>query len=333
MREFRLNRFASGRGALLLLLATLAAPRAAGALSVQPCVSDNNDLYLILTTGSGSIGTQVTTVALGAGLPCSLSEAGGGVLSALAANTGTLLPDRMRTAVLSGFTTNAVSCQSNFDPSAANGAGLLTLPGGTRSVSADGTSGTEALIPVTTADAGVPAVQEITASRSINMGLVQCSGNTMAFPVGGVGSTLSSDATGEAQNQSITLDDTGGSRVGNGPTGNEVPAGMGSQPTTPDGFLLRGSCGGVDTSTCQIIVFVARSGSSPFYGVSAAGYTVDSNLVQGSTEAAQQNGQFLQFPPIVTQPAPVSSPGALVLTALVLVLLQFARLRRGVGAE
>jgi len=330
----------SSRRLSLLVALTLALPASAQALTVQQCLSDNNDVYLILTTSSGSVGTQVTTVAMGNGPACSLSESSGdGVLSAFAASTGPLLPSRQRTTVMSGFTTNAVSCLANFDPSAANGAGILTLPGGTRTVSVDSGSSTELLVDVTTSDAAVPAASDISASRSINMGQVQCSGNAMAFPVGGVGDTLSSAASGEAQNQSITLDDSSGSRVGNGPAGNQVPAGMGSQQSGPDGFLLRGNCGGVDSSTCQIIVFVARPDGATSFGVAAAGYTADSDGVQQATEAAQQNGQFQAatptptYSPVITQPAPSSSPGALVLIVLAVLLLQFARLRGNAEAD
>lgn len=308
------------------LLATITV-RPADALTVQQCVSDNNDLYVIVTTSSGSIGTQVTSVAIGQFSSCSLSETGasGAVLSALATTTGPLLPTRRRTAILSGFTTNAVSC-ANFDPAAAGGAGILTLPGGTRTVSVDAPSTTEPLTDVTTAGGGVPAAVDISTSRTI-AGPIQCAGNAMVFPFEGTGNTISDPTTGEVMNQSITLDDTSGTRMGN-PT---------SQPTGPDGFLLRGDCSA--PSTCQIIVFTARPNGATAYGVAAAGNTVNSNLEQSQTEGNAQNGVFVQpsptptRPPLSSEAAPATSPAAIVAIALLVVLLQYARIRRRVESE
>lgn len=296
--------------------------RSAEALTVQQCLSDNNDVYVIITTNSGSIGTQVTSVAIGQFSSCSLSETGaaGDVLSVLSTTTGPLLPTLRRTAVLNGFTSNSVSCAS-FDPAAADGAGILTLPGGVRTVSVDTPSSTEALTDVGTAGGGVPAATAISASRTIT-GPIQCAGNTLAFPFEGTGNTVSNATTGEVANQSITFDDTSGTRVGN-PT---------SQPTGPDGFLLRGDCSVI--STCEIIVFTARPNGATAFGVAAAGYTVNSDLVQTQTEGNAQNGVFPQPSPTPTRPplsaeaAPATSPAAIVAIALLVVLLQYARLRR-----
>lgn len=302
----------------LAMTAVTAGP--AAAVTVQQCRSANNDLYLIVTTGSGSIGTQVTSVALGQGSPCTVSEAGGDgeVLTAVATTTGPLLASRRRTAVLNGFPHNGVSCVM-FDPSAAGGAGILTLPGGLRTVSVDPMSSTEPLVDVATAGGGVPAAVGVSVSRTIGGG-ISCTGNSMVFPFEGTGTTLSNAATGEVANQSVTLDDTSGTRIGN-------PV---SQPSGPDGFLLRGDC--TSPSTCQIIVFTARPDGATFYGVAAAGFTANADLVQNQTEGNAQNGIFPVLPPppqtASPRPAPAASPWALGVFTAIGLWLQFVALRR-----
>ncbi len=98
---------------------------------------------------------MVTSVALNSGTTCSLSEIGpsGTVLTAFSAGPNVLLPNRMRTTVLSGFNTNTVSCSTNFNPAGAGGSGVFTLPGpGTRTVSTNAAFSTEDLVPVSMAD-------------------------------------------------------------------------------------------------------------------------------------------------------------------------------------
>ena len=259
------------------------------ALTVERCVSSDNTAYVIITTGSGNIGTMVTSVAFNAGTACSLSEIRpeGSVLTAFSAGPNFLLPNRMRTQVLSGFSTNAVSCATNFDPNGAGGSGVLTLPiPGARTVSTNVAFSTENLMSVTTADpnaatdpSAVPAAADVITTRTITMfgNPVTCSGNTMAFPVGGVGNTFSDPNTGEVTNQSITFDDTSGTRAGN-PT---------SQPNRPDGFLLQGNCS--SAATCQIIVFTASQGGASSAGAATAGFTVDGSFMETATEGAQYN--------------------------------------------
>src|SRR6185436_20169966 len=81
----------------LTALVTLA-PRSAWSLATQQCLSDDNHVYLIITTNSSNIGTEVTSVALNSAGSCSLSEIGvlGAVLTAYATGPGPLLPNRMR---------------------------------------------------------------------------------------------------------------------------------------------------------------------------------------------------------------------------------------------
>src|SRR5262249_52350558 len=151
---------------------------------------------------------------------------------------------------------------------------------------------TETLVPVTMSDGSVPAAVDVNTTRTITLfgNDVTCSGNTMAYPLGGVGNTISNPTTGEVANQSITFDDTSGSRIGNHDPGNSVPNPGGSQPN-PDGFLLQGNCGS-QLATCQIIVFTASQDGASNFGVAAAGFTANGNLEQTTTEGAQQNNIF-----------------------------------------
>lgn len=317
-----MSRFTRSWDALRILglgsVAVLASASVASALTTQQCLSADNHVYLIITTQSSNIGTQVTSVALNEGGSCSLSEIAsvGTVLTAFSTGPGPLLPDRMRTTVLSGFDTNAVNCATNFEPNAAGGKGVLNLPGPAmgRTVSVDPGSSTETLVPVTTADSAVPAAVDLNgqARTIIKFGNPQsCSGSTMAFPVGGSGNTISDPTLGEVDNQSITFDDTSGSRVGNGAPGHTSTTP--SQTAAPDGFLLQGNCGGASLPTCQIIVFTASQDGASDYGVAAAGFTVDGSLVQVQTEGAQQNQPFntatpTQTPTITPTPTNTNTP-------------------------
>ena len=110
------------------------------------------------------------------------------------------------------------------------------------------------LVPVTTADADVPAALDANGVQRTITGCGTGPGTTMTFP-STAGVFVPSDPTsGEQANQTVTFDDTEGSAVGNRPPGNNVP------PTQaiPDGFLLQGNC--VNPSTCQTIVFVGHPG-------------------------------------------------------------------------
>ncbi len=287
------------RAAAVVVAATLGLSGIASALTVERCVSQDNHAYMIITTGSGNIGTMVTSVGFNAGSPCSLSEIGpaGTVLTAFAAGPGPLLPNRVRTQVISGLPDNTISCSTNFNATAAGGKGALTLPGGTQIVSADPNTTTEPLVPVTTGDtnfatdpSAVPPAVDILTSRTITESgnPVVCSGNAMVFPIGGSGTTFSDPNTGEVANQSVTLDDTSGTRIGN-PT---------SQPSRPDGFLLQGNCS--NPATCQTIVFIATMDGANSFGTSAAGFTADGSFMQNTTEGAQQNQIFNTVTPTET---------------------------------
>ncbi|MBI4518022.1 MAG: hypothetical protein HY699_19640 [Deltaproteobacteria bacterium] len=204
----------------------------------------------------------------------------------------------MRTTVLDGFLSNTISCAGNFNASAGGGKGVLTLPGGTRTVSADAGSSTETLVSVSTADAAVPAAVDL---ASVSRAIAGCSvgGTTMVFPSPAGVVVQSNVTTGEVSGQNTTLDDTQGTHVGN-----MDPGGVGTTQATPDGFLLRSDCGS-DPTTCQVIVFVA-TGSGPYSGASAAGFAVDQTLAVTSTEGAATNG-FVPPAPTLTATSPIQT--------------------------
>ncbi|MBI4515623.1 MAG: hypothetical protein HY699_07385 [Deltaproteobacteria bacterium] len=274
---------------------SLLVAQAGWALTVEHCLSSDNHIYIIIKTGSGNIGTQVTSVAVTAGNAntCTEAPASGAVLTALAAGQGALLPNRMRTTVLDGFLSNTISCAVNFNASAGGGKGVLTLPGGTRTVSADPGSSTETLVSVATADANVPAAVDV---ASVSRAISGCSvsGTTMVFPSPAGAVVQSNVTTGEVSGQNTTFDDTEGTHVGN-----MDPGGVGTKQTTPDGFLLRGNCGS-NPATCSVIVFVATQNGAANYGASATGFTVDPNLNVTSTEQAAQNENFNTPTPTIT---------------------------------
>src|SRR5579862_5971923 len=129
MRTSVLLRVVSGA---VVLLASVGP--AWGALGGVTCVSNDNHLYFILRS-STTKGTQVTSVALTSGTASSCAEAppGDGVLTAFASGvqgfgaSTILLPNRMRTGIISSKANSSVSC-GDFDPTANGGSGLLTLP-------------------------------------------------------------------------------------------------------------------------------------------------------------------------------------------------------------
>lgn len=261
-------------------------PDAVRALSVERCVSQDNHVYVILTTSSAR--TQVTSVAMtnmNANGCCEFPSVGA-VLTAVSAGTGTLLPNRSRTTVLSGFASNTVSCAGNFSASAAGGQGQLTLPGGVRTVSAaGGVFSTETVVAVTTADGAVPAAFDVgSVSRTISGCSV--SGETMVFPSTAGVYTPSDVTLGEQASQTATHDDTEGSTVGNRAPGNNVPPTQAS----PDGFTLEGDC--TSPGTCEIIVFIATQDGAAGAGVAASAFTTNSSDVTTGTECSAQNVTF-----------------------------------------
>jgi hypothetical protein len=256
------------------------AARPASALTVERCVSADNHLYVILTTNNPR--TQVTSLAMtnmNANACCELPSPGD-VLTAVAAGAGVLLPNRARTTVISGLPSNVISCAGNFNATAAGSQGQLTLPGGT-TVSANAGFSSATVVPVTTADGAVPAAFDASGvSRSISGCSV--SGQTMTFPSTAGVYTPSDVTAGEQSAQTVTHDDTEGTRIGNRAPGNNVPPNQ----ATPDGFLLQGDCS--NPATCQTIVFIATQDGTIAAGIAASGFSIDSSEITESTECSAQ---------------------------------------------
>jgi hypothetical protein len=255
------------------------------ALSVERCISSDNHVYMIVTTSE--LQTRVTSVALTnmSANSCCEFPFPGDVLTAVSAGAGTLLPNRMRTTVIDGLPSNSITCAGNFSASAAAGQGQLTLPGGVKTVSANAGFSTETVVPVTTADAAVPAALDVaTVSRSISGCSVN--GTTMAFPSTAGVETPSDVGAGEQAGQTITYDDTEGSTIGNRAPGNNVPP----TQSTPDGFQLDGDCS--NPATCQTIIFIATQDGAIGVGAAAAGFTLSGAEINSGTECSAKNGIF-----------------------------------------
>ena len=257
----------------------------AQALNVERCISTDNHVYMIITTTEPE--TRVNSVALtnGNANACCEFPSPGDVLTAISTGAGALLPNRMRTTVIDGLPSNAITCAGNFSASAAGGQGRLTLPGGVKTVSANGGFSTESVVNVTAADVAVPAAYDVpTVSRSIS----GCSltGTTMVFPSTAGVYTPSDVTAGEQASQTATFDDTEGSTIGNRSPGNNVPPTQSSS----DGFTLQGDCS--NPATCETIVFIATQDSSIGVGASAAGFTQTGIDINAGTECANKNGLF-----------------------------------------
>jgi len=271
----------------------------AGAINIQRCISNDNHVYVILTTSSTQ--SQVTSVALTnmSANACCEFPAPGAVLTALAAGNGTLLPNRMRTTVVDGLTSNSITCGGNFSASAAGGQGQLTLPGGA-TVSADSGFSSELVVPVGTADARVPAALDVgSVSRVVN----GCSltGTTMTFPSTAGVYTPSDFTLGEQASQTVTHDDTEGSTIGNRAPGNNVPPNQ----STADGFLLEGDCS--SGSTCEAIVFIATQNSSIGAGASAAAFSLTGVELTAGTECVASAALF-NTPTVTPTATPTATP-------------------------
>src|SRR5262249_40280261 len=148
---------------------------------IERCISNDNHVYVILTTSNPQ--TRVTSLAITnmSSNACCEFPAPGAVLTAVSAGGGMLLPNRMRTTVINGLPHHSITCGTYFNASAAGGQGQLGLPGGVGTVSANPGFSTETVVPVTSSDPAVPAAFDVpTVSRTV--GGCSVSGTTMAFP-------------------------------------------------------------------------------------------------------------------------------------------------------
>jgi hypothetical protein len=286
----------------------------------QVFVSTNGKVYFVLSSNPqfpNDVGTQVTSLMMAEGTVSTLIEASGGkvndrVRTAVSAlQTGGLLAggNLRRTSIVTNLSQNFIENVGNplngvFDPDANNEDGLLTLPGGTRTVSFLGT-GTEPVQSVSQSEgAGLTFVPgAVLSAVSRRLGAEQVlQAPTIVFPHPFVDSTRISrgsrclagssagllcdpnddasldpcvggfgckDLGGETAEQNVTLDDTIGSRIGN-------PV---SQGATVDGFFL--------PHTTSLIVFMADAGSrtTPF-SATASGFLVTGTCSNQPTPCA-----------------------------------------------
>ena len=290
--------------AVMAALVFGSSPAFAAAISQQFFLSDTNKLYYTVAANStsGSFAAQVTSLMMTSGTAVPVIETPNNPPDPVVTAFGTFLTGGIlrfpplsnlkRTAIITGLPSNFVENMGNplngdFDGSANGGNGLLTLPGGARTVTFDNT-GTEPIVDITTATGAgvtmVPAATTTTITRRIGLTTL-LNATTIVFPnpagpvVTSNGSTCvaggnpgapcdpfngNADCTGggtctnfggEAPGQNVTLDDTLGSRVGN-------PA---SQGATVDGFFL-------PTET-TLIVFLVDDGAAAF-GLTADGFAV-----------------------------------------------------------
>lgn len=291
-------------------------PAFAAAVSQQFFLSDTNKLYYVVVANptSGSFAAQITSIMMTSGTAVPVIETSNNPPDPVVTAFGTFLTggilrfpplsDLKRTQIITGLTSNFIEDMGNplngdFDPAANNGDGLLTLPGGARTVAFDNT-GTEPIGDFTTATGAgvtlVPAATTTTITRKIGMTTFS-NATTIVFPnpagpvvtsngascVGGgnpgapcdpfngnsdcSGGGTCTNFGGEAAGQNVTLDDTLGSRVGN-------PA---SQGANIDGFYL-------NTGTTMII-FLVDDGAAAF-GLTADGFAVTGTCSNADTPCA-----------------------------------------------
>jgi hypothetical protein len=310
-------------------------------------ISSNNKLYYVVKTnasGSGSeFGVQVSSVVLSSGSVQSMNEtAGEAVLTSVSgASTGDLLNRSgsdisaiKRTDIQSTFT--ATDCGTfGWDPAGAGGDGVLTLPvgGSARRLTWNGGAGGDpgggvctgatclSLVAVDTASAttftcadttaacGIPAGVRTTFTRQVGSGSLN-NAPTMVFPnkSGTIGAVVLSNPTvGEVDGQNVTIDDTNGSRVGNGAPGNTSTTPSQSAMANVDGFFLRRGC-----PACDLVIFAVDDGSTSF-GVAASGFSTDSSGLVLNTTGAQDNQDFntptpTDTPTITPTPTPTPTP-------------------------
>lgn len=170
----------------LVVLALQTSPWLAGsssALNLEQCISADGHVYVIASTSTSMIGTRITSVAIAEGISgaCVTGGSRNQAMMTFAASDGQPLADRVRTTVLSGFTSNSISCMQNFDPNGAGGKGVLYLPSpGDRTVSVDAAESSEELVPVIEADERIPAAVDRRLTASGKHG--RCRGIATTFP-------------------------------------------------------------------------------------------------------------------------------------------------------
>lgn len=306
------------RLAFLLLVLLLAARPVGAAISVQTFVSENNQLYAVIsaTTGGGATGAQVTSLSLSNGTTIAVAETSNNppdpvvtAFGAILAGTQLGTPATIqRTAIITGLVDNQIENLGNplngvFNPS---GNGLLTLPGATRTV-AWNSAGTEATAAAddTTGSGStlVPAMDTTTITRKVGT-TTFTNVSVRVFPEVPGTLTTSDGATctggdndGTACDPSIGAACTGGgtcTEYGGEASGQNVTiddtlgsrvGNPSSQATSTDGFYL--------PNTTTLIVFLV-AGVGPV-SVAAAGFTTtgtdlaDREVVASSADVENDN--------------------------------------------
>lgn len=353
------------------LLALSGSP-AAASLDQQFFVSNNNKLYYVVKSDAGSgIGTQVTSIMMTNGTALNVNETSNPadpVVTSMATKlSGTVFSGIKRTPLLTGFASNDVVANDGslangaFDPSANNGDGLLTLPGGARTVTFDG-SGTESVQDITSSSGAgvtlVPAAANATVTRRV--GVTFANAATIVFPNPAGAVTTSAGATcsgggcgagipcdpgndggadtaacggcggtcgnfgGEVSTQNVSLDETKDppSRVGNDAAG-------AAQQSVVDGFLIK--------HNTDIIVFMVDGAGEQAFGLSSSGFSVNAETLSQRTvldttgDADNSNFRSEQErppPPPPLKCAPAASEQGLMLLVLALIAGGAHRLRR-----
>jgi cysteine-rich repeat protein len=293
-------------------------------LSQQAFVSKNNKLYFVVASrpSAGSFGSQLTSFIMTSGTAIPVAETPNNPPDPIVTSFSTFLTGGLlnvpplsnmrRTAIISGLPANTIQNAGNplmgiFDPNANGGDGMITLPGGTRTVSYNG-SGTEPVVPITDAsgsgDSAVPSAATTILTRRVGT-TTFANVPTIVFPNPGGPPVLSSGATcaggsnpgapcdrangptdictgggtctslgGAVPGQNVTLDSALGQRIGN-------PA---SQGNATDGLFLR--------NNTELVIFMVNDGAASF-GVAANGFAVSgtcSNMVKACSSNAECSG-------------------------------------------
>ena len=212
--------------ARVVLLGTalgLAVPRPVSALNIERCVSQDNHLYVIMTTGSDSYpGDQRGDDERQRQRLLRACRPGRRAHRRWRPAAGSLLPNRMRTTVISGLPSNAVTCAAQLQRQAAGGQGQLTLPGGA-------TVSVQRRLQQRDSRAGRNRAtwpcRPPSTCRRVSRSVPGCSvsGETMVVPLDGRCVHAIRRYLGEQASQTVTYDDTEGSTVGNRAPGNNVP--------------------------------------------------------------------------------------------------------------
>ena len=319
----------------LAVIALTTCARPSWGIGGLACLSADNHVYFILKGTVAATGTQVTSVVLSTGpaFACAEAPSGNNVMTAFSAGlqgvgaSATLLPNRMRTDIITGIANSGVSC-ANFNPAANGGSGELDLPDATcvavsGACPANGGSA-RALTDIHTGGGGIPAGVDLTSqARTISPGPISCAGDTTVFPNGqggGCSGNVQSDPTaGEVSCQNITFDDHLGSVIGNITGGTGVCAddcSVAPTQSAPDGFLLNGNC--TADATCQMIVFTGSNDGVPGFCIAAAGFKIDPSSVVFGTDSFTGCPDFndtptptrIATPTSTATPFPTSTPTA-----------------------